>query len=119
MVDGEAETVVVVGSGHGVEGVVDGVVVVLVVLCVVDGEVGTELVLVVTGVVVELPAVVLIEVELLFVPSLQSASTPPVVPLPQESANFSLQENRQLPPSHAGISKVPSGIGSQPSPSQQ
>jgi hypothetical protein len=127
VVDGVAETVVVVGSGHGVEGVVNRVVAIVVVLCVVVGEVDIELVLVVSVivvaivavVVVELATVVLMEVELLFVTSLQSPSTPPVLEVLQASANFSLQENKQLPPLHSGISKVPSGICSQPSVLQQ
>jgi hypothetical protein len=81
------------------------------VLSVVVVEVGIVLVLVVIDVVVELPAVVLMKVELLFVTSVQSPSTPPLVPLAQESAYFSLQANRHEPPPHPAISKVPLTIG--------
>lgn len=51
--------------------------------------------------------------------SLQSASTPPVLPLPQDNGNFLRQARRQEAPSQDGISMLPSGIGSQPVPSQQ
>ncbi len=81
------------------------------------------------GVVVELAVTVLMEVELAVtvvvkvelppVTSLQSPSTPPVLSLPQEYENFFLHDNRQEALSHVGMSKLPSGIGSQPSPSQQ
>jgi len=67
----------------------------------------------------ELAVGVLVKVELPSVTSLQSPSTPPVLSLPQEYENFFLHDTRQEALSHVGMSKLPSGIGSQPSPSQQ
>ncbi len=127
------DPVEVVEVGHGVGGLVGDVVGPLVVLSSVTVEVElvvivvelavtvlVEVELAVTVVVeVELAVTGVVEVELLSVMSLQSPSTPPVLPLLQESGNFCLHDNRQEAPMHVGISKVPSGIGLQPSPSQQ
>ncbi len=128
--------VVVVGIGHGVEGVVLGVVVLVEVdvefvsavvvkvdvevVSVVFVEVEVEVVSVVlVEVEVEVVSVVFVKVGVEVVISVQSALTPPVDELLQECGNSFLQAGRQEESSHDAASVVPSSIGSQLLPSQQ
>ena len=88
-----------VGTGHGVEGVVDGVVGPVVVLTEVDVGVDAD----VDGTVV-----------LLSVTASHLPSTSPVETLPQDKGYLLLQACGQASLSHDGISKLPSKIGSHP-----
>ncbi len=104
--------VVIVVVGHGVGGVVVGVVV----LVEVDVDVVSA---VVVEVDVEVVSVVLVEVGVEVVISVQSALTTPVVELLHDSGNLFLQAGRQEESPHDSASVVPSRIGSQPFASQQ
>jgi hypothetical protein len=105
-VDDVGETAVVVGTGHGVEGLVDGIVCVVVVLCVFVVDIG---VVVEVADVVELSVVVVVIVELPVTSVHCASSTLPPGP-PQANGNFCVQVNTHVPALHVGISNVPSGI---------